>query len=213
MTPYLLFDFDGTIADSFSLGVQILNELAPRFHIDPFSESELHELRSMPTHQAIKRMNIPLYKIPILVPVFLHEFKRVIPMLKPFPDIKETLLTLKDMGIPMALITSNSLENVSRFIEQHQLHFFDWIEGGSGLFNKQTTIRKQIKRHNLNIEDIIYVGDETRDIVASKKCKIKIISVLWGFQTAQILRSYNPDFYAHTPLDLVQIIKGLQLDS
>ncbi|MDZ4121383.1 MAG: HAD hydrolase-like protein, partial [Candidatus Cloacimonadaceae bacterium] len=193
MKPYLLFDFDGTIADSFGLGVEIINKLAPKHNIAPFSEKELHELRSIPTHKAIKKLRIPLYKLPILIPLFLHEFKHVLPRLEPFADIRETLMAIRDAGIGMALLTSNSVENVNHFLLQHDMWFFDWIEGGSGLFKKQTTINRQIKKHGLNRENLIYVGDETRDIIAAKKSKIKVIAVTWGFHTPQILASYDPD--------------------
>lgn len=208
--PYLLFDFDGTIADSFGLGVQIFNNLAPKYGIRPFSEHKLHELRSIPTHKALKQLNIPLYKLPVLIPIFLHEFKAVLPQLQPFEGIRQCLQSLQDAKIPFALLTSNSLDNVKHFLDQHDLNHFDWLEAGSGLFKKQITIARQIKKHGLNKDDVIYIGDETRDIVASHKCGIRIISVTWGFHTREVLKSYNPDFVAEAPSDILRIVSNLQ---
>ncbi len=206
MKPYLLFDFDGTIADSFGLGLEIINKLAPRYNLKPFTDEQVQEFRSIPTHKALKKMKIPFYKLPVLIPVFLHEFKHVLTHLEPFDGIRDCLSALKAAGIPMALLTSNSRDNVVHFLNNHDLNFFEWIEGGSGLFNKQVTIKKQMKKHKLERSNLIYIGDETRDIIAAKKIDIKIISVTWGFHTPVILASYEPDFLASEPMDIYRFV-------
>ncbi len=209
--PYLLFDFDGTIADSFGLGLEIINKLAPKYNLKPFTPDQVAEFRSIPTHKAIKQMKIPFYKLPVLIPVFLHEFKHVLPHLEPFEGIRECLTALKEAGFSMALLTSNSRDNVVSFLDNHDLNCFDWIEGGSGLFNKQVTIKKQIHKHKLNKDSLFYVGDETRDIIAAKKTGIKIISVTWGFHTPVNLASYEPDFMADKPMDIFHYISQFGL--
>jgi phosphoglycolate phosphatase len=109
----------------------------------------------------------------------------------------------------MALLTSNARENVQEFLQNHDLDYFDWVESSKGLFTKQHTITHQIKKHKLHEHDVIYIGDETRDIFASHKCRIKIISVTWGLHTQNLLESYNPDFMADTPLQILSIVKNL----
>lgn len=209
MKAYLLFDFDGTIADSLGLGVEIFNNLAPKYHLKPFTAEDLRILRSLPTHKALKHMRIPLYKLPLLIPVFMHEYRHIISHLKAFEGMKECLLSLKESGYGLALLSSNSQENVRYFLDQHEMNYFEWVEGGSGLFKKQVTIEKQIKKHGLDRQSLIYVGDETRDIVAAHKCRIKIISVTWGFQTEEILKTYNPDFIVRSAADITEIVNKL----
>ena len=50
------------------------------------------------------------------------------------------------------------------------------------------------------------IGDEARDIKASKKSGIKSIAVTWGFQDEATLRRLNPDFIVKTPEDILKII-------
>ncbi len=206
MRPYLLFDFDGTIADSLGLGLELMNKLAPKYHLKPISDQELQHLRSIPTHKAIQHVNIPFYKLPVLIPVFLHEYRHILDHLQPFDGIKECLHGLQQMGIRMALLTSNSKENVHHFLDIHDMNYFEWVEGGSGLFKKQITIAKQIKKHDLDNMNIIYIGDESRDIIAAKKCGIKIISVAWGFHTRELLEKFNPDYIVDTPQEIYNIL-------
>lgn len=76
------------------------------------------------------------------------------------------------------------------------------------IFGKHTVINSFIKKHNLNKKDVLYIGDELRDIEACKKSKIKIISVTWGFDSCDLLLSGNPDFVAKTPTDIIEIASG-----
>ena len=43
----LLFDFDGTVADTRTIALRILNELSQEFHFRSLPEEELQEARNM----------------------------------------------------------------------------------------------------------------------------------------------------------------------
>jgi len=62
----------------------------------------------------------------------------------------------------------------------------------------------------LNPEEVIYVGDETRDIEASQKINIKVIVVSWGFNSRTVLAEHNPDFLIHQPQELIEVMKSLR---
>jgi phosphoglycolate phosphatase-like HAD superfamily hydrolase len=67
-----------------------------------------------------------------------------------------------------------------------------------------------MKINNLSSEEVIYVGDETRDIEASKKINIKVIAVSWGFNSGEVLAKHNPDFLIHKPSELIEVLRSLQ---
>ena len=58
----------------------------------------------------------------------------------------------------------------------------------------------------LKNKEIVYVADETRDIEAAKKAKVRIISVTWGFNSREILKKQNPDFLVDRPEEILRII-------
>lgn len=209
MIPFLLFDFDGTIADSIGLGLQIVNRLAPSFGISPLSKEDFDLVRSMSIPKALKALHIPLSKIPKAIPLALAEYRYLIHELYPFEGIAEMLADLQSMGCKMALLTSNTKENVEHFIQHHELDYFEWVEGTSGILKKHGSIRKQLKRHKLRADNVIYVGDEIRDIMAARKCKLRIISVSWGFHTVELLSTKNPDYLVQSPDQIVQIVRSL----
>jgi phosphoglycolate phosphatase-like HAD superfamily hydrolase len=71
-------------------------------------------------------------------------------------------------------------------------------------------INRFLKQANLTPEEVIYVGDETRDIEAAKRSQIKMIAVSWGFNSKTVLAEHNPDFLIHHPNELIQVISTLR---
>nr|MCB5252660.1 HAD-IA family hydrolase [Candidatus Cloacimonadota bacterium]MDY0126972.1 HAD-IA family hydrolase [Candidatus Cloacimonadaceae bacterium]MCB5255763.1 HAD-IA family hydrolase [Candidatus Cloacimonadota bacterium]MCK9178607.1 HAD-IA family hydrolase [Candidatus Cloacimonadota bacterium]MCK9242789.1 HAD-IA family hydrolase [Candidatus Cloacimonadota bacterium] len=208
-SPFLLFDFDGTIADSIHLGMRIANNLAPQFGIKPLSEEQFAHLRTMSIPKALKIIDLPFYKVPKAITLALVEYRKLIHELMPFAGIPEMLKELKELGCHMALLTSNTGENVKHFLDLHELHYFDWIEGTSGILKKHSSIRKQIKKHKLDKANVIYVGDEIRDITAARKSGIRVISVSWGFHTTDLLSRFDPDYLVEKPSEIVGLIKSV----
>ncbi len=209
--PFLLFDFDGTLADSINMGLRIANNLAPEFGIEPLTEEQFAQARTMSIPKALKMFKIPLYKVPKAITMALAEYRHVIHELEPFAGIPEMLKELKELGCHMALLSSNTGENVRHFLDQHELDYFDWVEGTSGILKKHSSIRKQIKKHKLDKRNVIYVGDEIRDIIAAKKSSIRIISVSWGFHDVALLKRHDPDYLVEKPQEIVELIKALAI--
>jgi phosphoglycolate phosphatase len=209
LKPFLLFDFDGTIADSMHLGQKIANLIAPEFGHIAFSEEDFKRFRSLPMHKVIKELRIPFYKIPRVISRALIEYRHFLPELEPCEGIVGMLKTLFDMRIPVALLSSNTGENVQMFLSRHKIDNFMWVEGTSGILKKANRIKLQLKKHQLDAKNVIYIGDETRDIDAAHKCGLKVIAVTWGFHTADLLCSHNPDYLVEKPEEIVQIVKQL----
>lgn len=55
--------------------------------------------------------------------------------------------------------------------------------------------------------EVIYVGDETRDVEAAKKVGVKVIAVTWGINSEKILRKQNPDYLIVKPKELIEVLK------
>ncbi|NCO76125.1 MAG: HAD-IA family hydrolase [Cyanobacteria bacterium] len=203
-----IFDFDGTLADSRMTLVKIANELAEEFGYDPVTEDEIIRLSNLSSRDVFLQSPIPPYKIPFLLRRVKKELNQHVANLKPFGGINEALSNLKHQGFNLGIVTSNMENNVLEFLKNNKLeHYFDFVYSANTIFGKNRTINKLIKKHKLLIDKIVYVGDETRDIEAAKKSKIKVIAVTWGFNSAHVLNQYKPDFLIHQPQQLSEIFK------
>ncbi len=205
----IIFDFDGTIADTVDALVLIANRLAVEFGYIPITQDELSILKNLTSREIIKYSGISLFKIPFLVKKVKSELKAKIPDLKPIPGIDEALMELKSQGHQLGIITSNSKDNVMEFLKRNNLEeLFDFVYSGVTIFGKTTIINNVLKQKHIKTQDVMYVGDETRDVEASKKAHIKVIAVTWGFNSQEILAEQKPDFLIHHPKDLLQVVNG-----
>lgn len=209
----IIFDFDGTIADTLDAIVNISNRLALEFGYKQTSFAEITQLKNLNSREIIKQSGISIFKVPFLIRKVKAELNKEITEVKPIIGIKEALIELKAQGNNLLIITSNSKDNVVLFLEKNNLEYlFSSIYSGATLFGKSKIINNILKQEDINIEQVIYVGDETRDIESAKKSKIKAIAVTWGFNSKEVLTEQNPDYLIHKPHELINVIKSWQIN-
>ena len=203
----IVFDFDGTIADTYQAIVDITNDLSSEFGYQPIDEEELLLLKNLSSKEIVKRAEISLFKIPFLVKRVQKELGGQIADLSPIKGIESVLLELKQRNYILGIVTSNVRENVVLFLQNNNLEYlFDFIYSGTNIFGKHRIINQLVRKHKLNKTDVIYVGDETRDIRSARKSGISVIAVGWGFNSQEILAEYKPDFLAVKPTELLEAI-------
>jgi phosphoglycolate phosphatase len=205
----IIFDFDGTIADTLDALVTIANRLAVQFGYVQITPEELALLRNLTSREIINYSGISVFKIPFLVKKVKSELKDKIHEFQPIIGIKEALIELDKGGYQLGIITSNSQENVTEFLKNNNLdNLFEFIYSGVTIFGKTTIINNVLRQKQFKPQEVIYVGDETRDIEASKKANIKVIAVTWGFNSPEVLAKQKPDFLIHKPSELLAVIKS-----
>ncbi|MBW3587582.1 MAG: HAD-IA family hydrolase [Cyanobacteria bacterium 0813] len=208
MTKVIIFDFDGTLADTIDILLSITNRLSAEFGFKSATKEELAQLSNLNSWQILQYSGISLFKFPLLIRRLKAELHTEIPNIQLFPGIKEVLLELKKRGFQLGIITSNSRENVWEALEKNGLQgTFTFIYSGS-TFGKHKVINKWLKIDNINPEEVVYVGDEIRDIDAAKKTGIKVIAVGWGFNSPQALAAQNPNFLIKHPQELIEVINS-----
>ncbi|KJH73338.1 HAD-IA family hydrolase [Aliterella atlantica] len=206
----IIFDFDGTIADSLDTLVNISNRLAKQLGYKQTSQSELAQLKNLTSREIIKQSGISIFKVPFLLRKVKAEMSSEIKTLSLFPGMRETLIDLESMGHKLVIISSNSKSNILAFLEHNNLEsIFYYVYSGTTVFGKDKVINKFIRQENINVADVIYVGDETRDIESAKKSKVVAIAVSWGFNTKEALAKENPDFLIEQPQELLSVVESL----
>lgn len=203
----ILFDFDGTIADTYQAIANITNQLSTEFGYKTLNQEELDLIKNLSSREIVKLSEISIFKLPFLVRRVRDELSKEIAELDPIAGIKRILSELKSQGYVLGIVTSNNEENVKIFLAKNKLDgLFGYIYSGTAIFGKHRVLDRVIKEHKLNRSDIIYIGDETRDIRSARKSKIAVVAVSWGFNAAKILAEHQPDYLVHHPSELFEAI-------
>lgn len=200
---HVVFDFDGTIADSMWVVIDIYEQL---FAVS-VSDEQVEHIRGLNAAQVVKHLGVPLWK----APKFLTKGKKMMrgrmDEIKPFDGMYELIQNLHKAGHKLSIMSSNSEANVRYFLQKYALNqYFGDIIGGIGLFGKAAALRKFLA---MDTKHVVYVGDETRDIDGAKKAHVPIIAVGWGYNNEPILRASRPDYFAYKPSDIQNIVGAL----
>ncbi|MEM6844040.1 MAG: HAD-IA family hydrolase [Bacteroidota bacterium] len=201
----LVFDFDGTIADTLPHIVAISNRLADDFRYRKVGNEDIDTLRGVRSREALKLLKIPMLRIPAIAVRMKAELHKEMHLIKPISSMKEVLSELT-VVYQLGIVTSNSQTNVETFLEANGMAFFDFIYSAPSLFGKNRVLRRLLKSHRLIREDTVYIGDETRDVDAARKSGIDMIAVSWGANTAEALTQLNPQHLIHHPDGLLALL-------
>ncbi|MGE5381738.1 MAG: HAD-IA family hydrolase [Methylocystaceae bacterium] len=210
MIKHIVFDFDGTIADDKELGLLIINELADRHNYTRFTAEEFNNLNEYPLQERLKLTGVPFYRIPKLSLECLNIFRHLIHSVKTFDGIQELLADLRLEGFTLSIISSNALENIRIFLQKNNLQYFDHVASVKNLFGKHVSIKKYLKQYRLHADEIVYIGDELRDIEACKRLGVKVIAVTWGFDSLALIKRGKPDYIVSQPSEILDIVKTLK---
>jgi len=201
-----VFDFDGTIADTLEIAREVYNDLTRDGKYQALDKSEIDSLRDYTVTQFLKYVGIPKIKVPVLLSKGKKEFRKRTDEIPLIQGMKEVLPELRKRTEVLGILTSNNKENVERVLENHGLnHLFDFISTAPKLEGKARHIRAIAKTYSLSKERILYVGDEVRDVKASRKAGVAVCAVTWGFNSEKVLAKAKPSHLVkecHQLLDL-----------
>lgn len=201
-----IFDFDGTIADTFDQVVAILNRLSGEFGYRAARPGEIDELRGMSPREVAKRLGVRWHQIPAIVTRARSELSQSMAKIRPFDGIPAALETLRSSGMVVGLLTSNNRRNVDLFLEHHPL-VFDFVSTGSGLWSKHRRLAKLLKQHRLAREEAAYIGDEVRDIEAARALGMRAVAVGWGYSNPELLAAQEPDALVTRVAELIETLR------
>ena len=203
----LIFDFDGTIADTLGETRLIFNQIAPDYGIREVAEHELDQLRHLSLKELLDHLNIPKRRVPALIARGTSLMRGNITRLQLIEGMREVLIELRTHVQSFGILTSNATANVDLFLKTHGLREqFDFISSTSKLTGKAKHLKAIRKTFSLESAEMLYIGDELRDVKASQKAGIPIAAVTWGFNSRESLATMKPDHLFDHPTDFLGLL-------
>lgn len=209
----LIFDFDGTIADTLAESWRIFNELAPDYGIRQVEAHEIAGLRHLSLKQILSELEIPKRRVPSLIARGTGMMRANIDRLQIIDGMKEALTELRNHTESFGILTSNATANVDAFLKNHGIRdLFEFVSSTSKLTGKARHLRAIRKTFSLNHPEMLYIGDELRDMRAAQKAKIPHAAVSWGFNSRESLEKAKPTHLFDRPEEFVRLIASATAD-
>lgn len=203
----IIFDFDGTIADSFDYVADFLAGEAGEKKLDPEAREALKGLSMV---AMARKLGLKWWQAPWLFFRGRSEMRKTIKRLNSFAGIPELIRKLHAEGHELFVLSTNSVSNVRYFLHRHKMyrHFLQ-IYGGVGVFGKGPALKQLLEDQKFETDQAVYVGDELRDVEAAQSIGLRAIAVSWGFANRHDLKDAKPTGLADTPAELMRILEEI----
>lgn len=203
-----MFDFDGTLADSLGWFARTMPEVAARHGLARLDEAEWEALRGLDARAIMARLGLPWWKLPALTRDMRRRMRADIATIPVFPGIDTLFSTLARNGVGIAIVTSNSEENVRAVLGERMVAEVDAFACGVSMFGKRQKLGDTIRRCRRTREESVYVGDEIRDAEAAAALGIDFIGVAWGYTLPEALARRSGRPVNGDPATLCEAILG-----
>ena len=188
-----IFDFDGTLADSFPWFLGMVNGLADAHGFRRIEEHEVETLRGLGARQVVGHLGVPAWKLPRIAHQMRRQMARDIGGIALFPGVDRLLRELAGQGIGLAVVTSNSIDNVRRVLGPDSAALIHHYECGASIFGKRPKLRAVLRASGVPAAKAICIGDEIRDFEAARAEGIPFGAVSWGYTNPEALRALAPE--------------------
>jgi phosphoglycolate phosphatase len=203
----LIFDFDGTLADTFPAIIDVAYRLSPRTRRLP--PDAIDELRRLPLLTAMRRLGIPIQHMPLLILLLRKRLTSRMAGVPAYEGIADMLKALKGANHQLFVLTSNYKENVLIFLNHNKLKkYITDIETVyyANTWSKTRALKRLIKLHSLKPEDSYHVGNEALDVRSADRVDMRSVAVTWGGYDDQALKATKPFAIIDKPKDLVRLL-------
>ena len=208
-TPVVIFDFDGTLADSFDLAIDILAKLTRH----RLAESEdISRLRGLDVLPLIRELGLPLWQAPLLAWRARRQFARQANQVQLIPGMADVVRELAK-NHPLYVLSSNSATSVRTVLREQGIDScFRQVYGSAKLLDKSRSLRRLLRSNHIASQSAWYIGDEARDIDAAHRVGLRIAAVAWGYNNVSALSRKHPDELVFAPEELLTILNKVYGD-
>lgn len=216
MLKLIVFDWDGTLADSVGKIIECKIFLAKKYNLPVPTEETIKNVLGIKFEDAMLKC------FPNASPNLLNKLGKEFHDLMQqenyqatlFPNVKEVLKLLKKRGIMLALAiaTSKDRHELNRAIEYNRLSdLFDVTCCGAEHQNKPapTMLNYIMDEFNVKPNECVMIGDTTTDIQFAANAGIKTICVTFGAHSVEKLQSMTPLAFMDEWKQLPEIINKL----
>lgn len=194
----ILFDFDGTIADTNKGIVLTVQETLRQMSLPIPDSSEISKIIGLPLDDCFRiAAKVDGSRVKEASNLYRSIFMDIaLEKITLFEGVLETLQKLKDEGVFMAIASSRNLVSLLPLAKYFGIDkFIDYIYGEDDCLNPKPApdlALKIMKEHNLRSHDTLVVGDTIYDLMMGLSAGCEVCGVTFGNHSKEKLLTANP---------------------
>lgn len=206
----LLFDYDGTIADTTKLAVALVHNIHKSFGTpDAKTAEDIKPFYANNFFDYLLGHGLKKEQLPDVVEN-IAEFLAPRYNEAPYYDDMPSMLKKLAKKYVLYVITSGDTKVITEHLKKGKLNTtFKEVLGADKGIHKTDKINSVKKLHSG--ATFYYIGDTTGDIREGKKANVKTIAVTWGTHSKETLQKENPDKLVDTPQELLDYLYSLHV--
>ncbi len=213
MNKAVIFDLDGTLIDSLPDILEQVNITLKEFKAPLRTAEEIRQFIGNGARNLIKQSfgDISEDDLDERLAFYNERYTNSgSPKTKLFEGVEELLLSLKERGYKLAILT-NKPQRTTDEVYSKYLSFanFDMVVGQSSSVKckpDKTATLNILEKLNVKKEDAFFIGDGETDVLTSINAGIKNISVLWGYRDKNQLLNVGATTFVLHPKDILNLI-------
>lgn len=200
----IFLDWAGTITDFLDTFYEIYKMIMREIGVTPQTKRQVQRDFTIP-YMKFWNLHAPNLTKKLQDELF-QKFANKFPLSMPLPNVQKTITMLAKSGWIILVASSDPRERLEK--EAKQFKIYDKItEISSELHDKIPTMKKLIRKYNVDIKNSIYIGDTVGDVEAGKKIGLKTVAVSTGMNTVKRLETAQPDYLINDIKKILKITK------
>ena len=207
----VIFDLDGTLLDTLEDLADSVNFTLKNYG---YEQRTLKEIRAFVGNGVVRLIELALPQgrenkqfEAVLADFKAHYAENCKNKTKPYDGITELLQALKEKNVKMAVVSNKFDSAVKELCKDYFGEYIPVAIGETSEIKKKPAPDTVFKAMELiGDNNCVYVGDSEVDIETAKNASLPCISVTWGFRDEEYLKEVGGNIFAHTPLEILNLI-------
>lgn len=213
MLKEIIFDFDGTLANTGLIMKDVFNSLAKQYGFLEVKDENVQTIRHMHPYQFIEKLQIPKKEIFNIIKDGRQMAISKVLEAQIFPGVPDMLAELVK-EYPLYILTSNLKNAVTGCLEQNRIAgYFRKVYSEFSIIDKWVRFGAIRLSHNCKPEEIMYVGDQVSDVRIQKRLHSPVVAVDYGYNSRKALEEAGAYAIISNPTDIIEIARRINLES
>ena len=212
MISTIIFDLDGTLADSSQCIVEAMNATEQTMNLVPASAEAIRAQIGLPLGEMLVSLyGIPAEQIVAAISIYSDHYRRLTASFEClFEGMLPLLQTLRGKHLKLAIATGKSQEGAEHATARLGIvQYFDTIHGilpNTPGKPDPAVLNRVVEALGVSAEECLMVGDTTFDMKMAQSIGMHTLAVTWGVHSVSELQACGVDRIAEDPHELLPLI-------